>query len=219
MDYVLHWGIVWPALPDMLWAAGMSLQIVVLSVIIGTAIAILLSLAGLSGNRWLGALNKAWVELARNTPTLFQVYFAFFGLGAFHINISPYAAILGAISFNNAGYLSETFRGGFTSLSRYQKFSGLSLGMPPFDVYRYIIIPQVFKTVYYPWTNQVMWALLNSSLGIFVGLNELTGETSNLQSLSFRTIEFFTVAAILYYAMAKLIMISSRLIGWRLFRE
>ncbi len=219
MGYVLHWRIVWPALPDMLWAAAMSLQIVVLSVVIGTVLAVLLSLGGLSGNRWLGALNKAWVELARNTPTLFQVYFAFFGLGAFHINISPYAAILGAISFNNAGYLSETFRGGFTSLSRNQKFAGLSLGMRPLDVYRYIIVPQVFKIVYYPWTNQVMWALLNSSLGIFVGLDELTGETSALQSLSFRTIEFFTVAAILYYGMAKLIMGSSRLIGWRLFRE
>lgn len=219
MDYVFHWNIVWPALPDMLQAALVSLQIVVFSMVIGTVAAIALALAGLSGNRWLQALNRAWVELARNTPALFQVYFAFFGLGAFHINISPYAAILAAISFNNAGYLSETFRGGFTSLSQNQKFAGLSLGMPPLGVYRHIIIPQVFRMVYYPWTNQIMWALLNTSLGIFVGLNELTGETSDLQSASFRTIEFFAVAAGIYYLIAKLVIVLSRLVGWRLFRE
>jgi polar amino acid transport system permease protein len=35
---------------------------------------------------------------------------------------------------------------------------------------------------------------------------------------TFRTFEFFALAAVLYYVMAKLLIVAARLIGWRLFR-
>ena len=44
-------------------------------------------------------------------------------------------------------------------------------------------------------------------LGMIIGLHELTGATQAAQSESFRTFEFFIVAAAIYYCMAKLIEI------------
>jgi polar amino acid transport system permease protein len=36
--------------------------------------------------------------------------------------------------------------------------------------------------------------------------------------LTFRTFEFFTIAAVIYYLLAKTIMLAARLLAWRLFR-
>ena len=57
-----------------------------------------------------------------------------------------------------------------------------------------------------------------SSLGILVGMNELAGETQRLQSLSFRTLEFFLVTALIYFIIAKLTLASSKLLAWKLFK-
>ena len=218
MDYRFHWRPVWKALPDLLAGAGVTIQIAVLAMLIGTVIGLLLALARTSGNKPLSGFAASWIEIARNTPALFQIYFAYFGLGAFGIDLGSYFSVLAALSFNNAGYLAETFRGGFQAIPRTQKAAARSLGMTARQAYTRIIIPQVLRIVYHPMTNQMTWTILMSSLGMLVGLRELSGETQFHYSLTFRAFEFFAAAAVIYYIIAKIVMGGSRLLGWRLFR-
>ncbi len=81
------------------------------------------------------------------------------------------------LSFNNAGYLAENFRGGFQAVPDTQLRAARSLGMSSAQAYIRIIIPQVFRIVYHPLTNQLVWAVLMSSLAMIVGFRELAGET------------------------------------------
>ena len=68
-------------------------------------------------------------------------------------------------------------------------------------------------------TNQLVWAILMTSLGAVVGVNtDLTGVTQELDVRTFRTFEYFTIAAVLYYLIAKFVTLSARLVAWRLFR-
>ena len=218
MDYEFHWIIVFQKMPEMLQGAFVTLHVSVLSMLIGILIAVMLAIAKLNNIRPFSYLAVTWIEIARNTPALFQIYMAYFGLGAFGIHLSPYAAVLCALVFVNAGYLAETFRGGFQSIPETQYSASKSLGMSSFQVYRYIILPQMFRRIYHPMTNQFVWSILMSSLGILVGMSELSGETQRLQSLSFRTLEFFIVAAFLYFVITKLVLFSSSLVARRVFR-
>jgi len=218
MDYEFHWNIVFQKMPEMLQAAFVTLHVSVLSMLIGIAIAVLLAIAKLNNIRPFSYIATLWVEIARNTPALFQIYMAYFGLGAFGIHLSPYMAVLSALVFVNAGYLAETFRGGFQSIPTTQYSASKSLGMNSYQMYRYIILPQMFRRIYHPMTNQFVWSILMSSLGILVGMSELSGETQRLQSLSFRTLEFFIVAAIMYFLITKLVLAGSALLSRRLFR-
>jgi len=90
--------------------------------------------------------------------------------------------------------------------------------MSSIQLYRYIILPQMFRRIYHPMTNQFVWSILMSSLGILVGMNELSGETQRLQSLSFRTLEFFMVAAVMYFVITKFVLFSASLISQKLFK-
>jgi polar amino acid transport system permease protein len=218
MDYEFHWNIVFQKMPQLLSGAFVTLHVSVLSMLIGIAIAVLLAIAKMSHSRMLSYPASAWVEIARNTPALFQIYMAYFGLGALGIHLSPYAAVLSALVFINAGYLTETFRGGFQSIPKTQYSASRSLGMNSVQVYRYVILPQMFRRIYHPMTNQFVWAILMSSLGILVGMNELSGETQRLQSLSFRTLEFFIVAAVMYFVITKFVLISASLLARKLFK-
>ena len=217
-NYEFHWNVVLNAMPQLLSGAFTTLHVSVLSMLVGIVIAVLLALGKMSDSKVLYGISNTWIEIARNTPALFQIYMAYFGLGAFGIHLSPYTAVFSSLVFVNSGYLAETFRGGFQSIPKTQYSASKSLGMNIFQVYRYVILPQMFRRIYHPLTNQFVWSILMSSLGILVGMNELSGETQRLQSLSFRTLEFFMVAAVMYFIITKFVLISADLISKRIFK-
>ncbi|MCO6060438.1 amino acid ABC transporter permease [Pseudomonas sp. MOB-449] len=218
-EYSFYWSIVWAKFPELVQGAKATIELTVLSMAIGTVIALVLTLLRRQEKGLGYGLATTWVEVARNTPALFQIYMVYFGLGGLGIQFSSYAAMLAALSFNNAGYLTETFRGGLKTIPPQQFSAARSLGISSFSAYVYVIFPQLFQVVFLPYVNQLNWALLNSSLGMIIGLRELTGATQSAQSESFRTFEFFIVAAAMYYIMAKSIEGGARLTFRHLFKR
>jgi len=218
-DYTFHWRAAFKALPDMLDGAVVTFQTAAQSMIFGVIISLLLTLIRQGDNRWLRGFGDLWVSVARNTPSLFQIYMLYFGLGSFGLHVSSWLALLAGITFNNAGYLAENFRGGLKAVPDTQMRAARSLGMSAPQAYRLVIVPQLLRIVFYPLTNQMVWAVLMTSLGVVVGLNnDLTGVTQDYNVKTFRTFEFFALAAVIYYLIAKLIVGVARLLGWRLFR-
>lgn len=217
--YTFQWNQALARLPKMLDGAAVTMEVAVLSMLIGIALAILLTLLRLSGSRPLKAIATTWVEIARNTPALFQIYMAHFGVASFGIHFSPFTSLLIGITFNNAGYLAENFRGALKAIPETQTRAGRSLGMSQLQAFRYIILPQMLRIAFLPMTNQMVWAVLMTSLGVTVGMNsDLYGVTQDLNALTFRTFELFAIAAVIFYIITKIITLGARLIASRLFR-
>lgn len=216
--YTFYWSMVWEKLPELIEGAKTTLVLTVLSMVTGTLIALVLTLLRQQEKGFGYAAATSWIEVARNTPALFQVYMIYFGFGALGLHFSSYLAMVLALSFNNAGYLAEIFRGGLQAIPKQQHTAARSLGISSFAAYTHVVFPQLFRIVYFPYVNQLNWALLNSSLGMIIGLRELTGATQGAQSESFRTFEFFIIAAVMYYVMSKLIEGGARFTFWRMFK-
>ncbi len=76
----------------------------------------------------------------------------------------------------------------------------------------------MLRIAFLPTTNQMVWAILMTSLGVTVGMNaDLAGVTQELNARSFRTFEFFAIAAVIYYVITKAVTLAARLVAWRLF--
>ncbi|MCT8330749.1 amino acid ABC transporter permease [Albidovulum sediminis] len=218
-NYNFRWNQALNSLPQMLEGALVTMEIAVLSMAIGITIAIVLTLFRLSGIRALSAVAATWVEIARNTPALFQIYMVHFGLGGFGIHLSPYLSLLIGIAFNNAGYLAENFRGALKAIPETQTRAARSLGMTPIQAFHNVIMPQMLRISFLPMTNQMVWAILMTSLGAVVAMNtDLYGVTSDLNARTFRTFELFAIAAVIFYLITKAITLSARLVAARLFR-
>lgn len=218
MEYTFHWRPVIRKLPDLLEAGLLTLEVAVEAMLIGILLGLALAMVRMSGRRSITWFATSWIEIARNTPALLQLFFFGFGLGAYGIHLSPFWICLCALSFNNAGYLAENFRGGFQAVPDTQVKAARSLGMTYWQAYLRIVIPQVLRIVYHPMTNQMVWSVLMSSLGMLIGFRELTGETQFLASKTFRIFEYFLVTAVIYYVIVKIILAGSRVLSWRLFR-
>jgi hydroxyproline transport system permease protein len=218
-NYNFRWNQALNSLPQMLEGALVTMEIAVLSMVIGISVAMVLTLFRLSGNRFLSAITTIWVEIARNTPALFQIYMVHFGLGGFGIHLSPYLSLLIGIAFNNAGYLTENFRGALKAIPETQTRSARSLGMTPLQAFQHVVMPQMLRISFLPMTNQMVWAILMTSLGAVVAMNtDLYGVTSDLNARTFRTFELFAIAAVIFYLITKVITLSARLLAARLFR-
>lgn len=217
-DYNFHWRPVLRSLPDLLEAGLVTLQVAALAMVLGIVIGLALALIRLKLKGPLRWFATSWIELARNTPALFQLFFFGFGLGAFGLHLTPYTIVLAGLTFNCAGYLAENFRGGFQALPPTQIRAARSLGMTAAQAYTRIVIPQVLRMVYYPITNQMVWAVLISSLGMMVGFRELSGETQFFASKTYRIFEYFAVTAVIYYVIVKIILLASRLLAMKLFK-
>ena len=148
--YTFQWKQAFARLPQMLDGALVTLQIALLSMALGILLAILLTVLRRSGSRILNAIATAWVEIARNTPALFQIYMAHFGVASFGIHLSPFTSLLIGITFNNAGYLAENFRGALKAIPDTQPRAGRSLGMTPLQSFRYVVMPQMLRIAFLP---------------------------------------------------------------------
>lgn len=217
-DYNFQWRPVMRTLPDLLEASLVTLQVAALAIVLGIVIGLALALIRINLRGPVAWFATAWVELARNTPVLFQLFFFGFGLGAFGLHLSPFIIVLAGLTFNSAGYLAENFRGGFNAVPETQIRAARSLGMTAWQTYTRVVIPQVLRLVYHPITNQMVWAVLMSSLGMMVGFRELSGETQFLASRSYRIFEYFAVTAVIYFVIVKIVLLASRLLAMRLFR-
>ena len=218
-NYSFRWNQAFNSLPQMLEGALVTMEIAVLSMVVGILAAILLTAFRLSGNRLLSGIAATWVEIARNTPALFQIYMAHFGLGSFGIHLSPYMSLLIGITFNNAGYLAENFRGALKAIPDTQTRAARSLGMSARQAFANVVMPQMLRISFLPMTNQMVWAILMTSLGAVVAMNtDLYGVTSELNARTFRTFELFAIAAVIFYVITKVITLAARLLAARLFR-
>lgn len=218
-SYTFQWKQALARLPQMLDGALVTMEIALLSMVIGILLALLLTGCRLSGNRVLAAFAATWVEIARNTPALFQIYMAHFGIATFGVHLSPWASLLIGITFNNAGYMAENFRGALKAIPDTQTRAARSLGMTPIRAFWHVVMPQMLRISFLPMSNQMVWAILMTSLGVTVGMNtDLYGVTQHLNAVTFRTFELFALAAVIFYAITKLIQLGARLIANRLFR-
>jgi polar amino acid transport system permease protein len=218
MAYTLQYGQVWPYLPALLAGAWLSLEIAFLAfcggLLIGTGGAALLSF----GPRWLGRLVRAYVVFFTNTPQLVQIYFLYFALPDAGILLSSYGAVLIGMTINAGAYLVEIQRAGFASRRASEMEAAETLGFSRLQQIRYVILPHIAQMLFPPLSNHYIIMTLGTSMAAVFGVEELTGVAFNVNSRTFRSIEVFSVTALIYIALTLAASAALVLVGRTLFR-
>ncbi|MBS7544096.1 amino acid ABC transporter permease [Ancylobacter oerskovii] len=198
MGYVLQYGQIWPYLPRLLEGAVLSIQIALLAFCGGLLIGTACAAAKSFGPRWLALIVGLYVTFLTNTPQLVQIYFLYFALPDSGILLSSYNAVLLGMTLNAGAYLTEIQRAGFESSRRSELEAAEVLGFSRLQQIRYVILPHVARVLFPPLSNHFIIMTLGTSMAAVFGVEELTGEALNINSLTFRSIEVFTVTAGIY---------------------
>jgi polar amino acid transport system permease protein len=138
----------------------------------GLALGLLLALMKLSSvgpYRWVANL---YIEFFRGVPALLVFIALGFGVPlAFNTRLGNYTTVMLALGLVGAAYIAETLRAGIQAVPKGQMEAARSLGMSNGRAMYSIVIPQAFRIVLPPLTNELILLTKDSSLIYLLGLS------------------------------------------------
>lgn len=198
MTYDFNTTVMLQYMPDILAGLKNTILISVISMCCAVIWGVAVALARLSGHRWLRRLVGIYVEFIRSTPLLVQIYFIYFGLPEFGILLPAFLVGVLALTLNSGAYAAEIIRTGIESISVTQYEAADSLAMTYYQKMRYVILPQAFRNIFPPLVGQGSYLVKDSALISVMGIIDLTKAASTIQATTFRPLEAFLPAMILY---------------------
>jgi His/Glu/Gln/Arg/opine family amino acid ABC transporter permease subunit len=177
--------------------AAMAASSLILCLPLGLALA----LARVQSNRFLSSPAAIYIEVMRGTPLLVQILFVYFVLPSVGVNLPAYASGILALTLNASAYVSETIRAGILSIDAGQMEAARALGMSYRQAMRRVILPQTFRRVVPPLTNEGIALLKDSSLVSVIGLTELARTGQELASRYAAPLTIWPLVALLYLAL------------------
>jgi polar amino acid transport system permease protein len=165
VDTVVHglWLALWNTL---IYSAGGF----VIGLLAGTLLA-LMRLSDVGPYRWLATI---YIEFFRGLPAL-VVFMAFSLLPLAFPGLAmpwpPYGTVWAALGIVGSAYMAETIRAGIQAVPKGQIEAARSLGMSAGQAMRKVTLPQAFRIMIPPLTNELIMLIKDSSLVFIVGLS------------------------------------------------
>lgn len=140
-----------------------------IGLVAGTILA-LMKLSQVGPYRWIATV---YIEFFRGLPAII-IFIAFsllpLALPGMQIPFYPYGTVWLALGIVASAYTAETVRAGIQAVPKGQIEAARSLGMTPFAATRKIVLPQAFRIVLPPLTNELILLVKDSSLIYIIGL-------------------------------------------------
>lgn len=206
-------------LPNLLSGVKLTIVIALSAIALATALGLCLEMLRWTRFGFLKRLNVVLVVVLRGVPTLVFIYYAYFALPALGVALSPIVAGIIALAVAHAPYMAENMRLSIEAIDRGQSEAAVSLGMSKALMMRRVIIPQATRYFMPPYGNSIVMAVKDSSLCAVITVAELTRQAQILASETFRTMEVFSQAALLYVSICVPFILFIRYFERRLSKE
>jgi octopine/nopaline transport system permease protein len=195
---------------QLLSGVPLALQLTVVSLIAGMALAVLVHAAMVSGVAPLRWIATAYVDLFRGTPLLVQIFFIYYGLGQipavrdsalWPILREPYWCAVLALALNTSAYSAEIIRGALAAVPPGEVEAARACGMSGLLLRRRIIWPIALRHGLPAYGSEAILMVKATSLTSIITLTEVTGIAHKLISSTYRVVEIFVAAGLIYLAM------------------
>ena len=162
-------------MPQVIAGLKVTLEIFAITLILSIPLGIITAMGRRSKIRIINKITSIYVLIMRGTPLLLQIVFIFFGLSipSIGIVIDRFPAAILAFVLNYGAYLGEIFRAGIDSIDEGQYEAGQVLGMSSKGIFFRIVLPQAFKRVLPPITNEIVTLVKDTALVYVIGLSDL----------------------------------------------
>lgn len=196
----------------LLWTAAL-----VLALVGGLGVA----LGKMSRRPWLRGPATLWVEAIRGVPLIVLTFWIYFGLPSdvlqrFGIPLGNFPAAVLALGCCYSAFVGETYRAGIQSVDRGQTEAGLALGLDGRAVLRRVVLPQAIRNILPALGNEAISLFKDTAIASVIAVNELMQRARDASGRSFRVMDVFTVAALLYLGVTLLLSLGQRSLERRL---
>ena len=227
MDW--NWQVIFDSIPDLLGGSVITIQLVLISGIIGLFFGLVLALLRLSKSWLVQALPFAYIFFFRGTPLLVQIFLIYYGLGQFQsireswlwepvLSQAYWCAII-AFTMNTSAYTAEIIRGAIQAIPVGELEAADAIGMSRWQRLTRITLPRAFGIVLPAYSNEVIFMLKGSALASTIALMDITGVARTISARTYTLMELFFAAGIVYLLLSWVILFTFRLLEKRLNRH
>ncbi len=203
-------------LPMYVRAAGLTLRLGAAGIALSLAVGALCCLARQFRVPVLRRVAGVYIELARNTPLLVQLFFLYFGLPKIGVKLSAETCAIVGLTFLGGAYMAESLRSGLEAVDTAQHESGLCLGLTPMQNMRYVILPQALATAIPSIGANAVFLIKETSVFSAVALADLMYVAKDLIGMYYRTDEALLMLTLAYLALLLPLSIAFSLLERRL---
>lgn len=195
------------SIPEMLMGLGMTAQLLVISALLGTALAVVLLLMRISGRWYLVAPSVTYIYIFRGTPILVQIFIIYHGLPQFEfirdsvfwpILREPYGCAIIALSLNTGAYVSEILRGGVLGVDRGLLEASSALGLSIRQRFVYITTPIAIRLAIPAYSNDIVSLMKSTALASTITLLDMMGIARTIYAETYAPYEIFLSLAVIY---------------------
>jgi octopine/nopaline transport system permease protein len=188
----------------------LTLELTFFAFVIGALLALLLALMRDAPLWPLRAFVRTFVFVMRGTPLLVQIFLIYYGLGQFRpflqdlglwsVFREPYWCAIMALALNSAAYGSEILRGALGSVPPNEIEAARACGMSGVLLYRRIVLPIALRQALPSYGNELILMVKATSLASIITMMDVTGVAARLIAESYRPVEVFIAAGVIYLA-------------------
>ena len=197
--------------PFFIEAAWVTIQLSVLTTILGLICGTLGAAARLSRLaviRWIGAI---YVSVIRGTPALIQLFILYFGGPQIGIQLDAYEAGVIGLGVNIGAYMTETIRGAIIAVDKGQTEAARTLGFSRWQAMRKVVLPQAARLMIRPLGVNINALIKGTALVAAISVIELTYTAQRYIGSTYKPFEMFLLSGALYMI---IIYITGRGVAW-----
>lgn len=211
IGYTFNWTVITDNTDLLLKGIYVSIKLFLITEIIGIIIGVVSGTGRLSKIKIVSWIFRIYIEIFRAIPILIQIFWFYYCLPFFFdIRISTFMTGIISLSLFIGAYMGEVFRSGIKSIHKGQTVAAKALGMSYLQIMRYIILPQAVRRMIPPLVSKSVDLFKATALVATIGIQELMYQGMVTVANTFRSIEIYSVIAIIYFIIAYPIMIYSR---------
>lgn len=184
-------------------AAGVTLYITLISLLIGTVFGVLLGVIRCSKNKVMSVLPLIVIEPLRNSPLVTQLFLIFYGLPMIGgIMLEPFPAAILALTLNTSAFMAVLVHNSISAIPQGQWEAGMALGHSRMSTFLYVISRQALRLLVPQAITLYISQLQCSSLVALIGIMDLTKLGQNLALRTLKPFLVYGIVFLIYYILS-----------------
>ncbi|MBK5001337.1 amino acid ABC transporter permease [Pseudomonas sp. S31] len=203
MNYQFDFHFLNGSLPALLEGLKVTLELALVSNLIGLTCGFLLCLMTLSRWFFIRWPAQLFIEFFRCTPALLQIVWFFYCVPMlFDVFIDPIAMGFLALGLNLTAFNAEAYRAGVQAVPREHLDASIALGLKNWQRTVYVILPQSLRSALPVLITNGIGTLQQSALVAIVAVADLMYVGKSLATEAYRPLETYTLIALIYFALS-----------------
>jgi polar amino acid transport system permease protein len=197
-----NWKFAFDTLPLLLSGLRFTIQATLLGSCVAFALGLVWAMVRLAQIPVASGFAGLLVEFLRGTPLLIQLYFLFYIFPTYGVTLTAMVTGVLGLGLYYSAYASEVYRAGIESVPRGQWEASLALGLPLSHMWAGVVLPQALRFAVPVLGNFVISMFKESAILSTITVMEIVAQANIIGSQTYRFIEPFTMAGLLFFAIS-----------------